>query len=224
VRDAQGLAARTAYAWVQLGDGRMAVIAQERGRAVLLAEAVSLQASLARLSVERRDGLRRAYESAATWVAGLAEPRLSDTSRAVPGFDPRQEAQEALDAAISAIRAVPGHESFLCRLTDDEVFAQVMARASEQPLVYLVPGTVGGVTLIARGGGSVQIIDLPQLTESALAELVATYFDAYNALRKRRVSLRVWRGVLEELTRRLGDVVGRPSSRPSTHQPSSTSP
>jgi CHAT domain-containing protein len=210
LRDVRGLGARTSCAWAKLGDGRGAVIAAERSRAVLLAEAVAVRSTLRRLEIAGRVDLANAYVNMAEW---LASARGSYPAGAGPE-DARSPGQPVdhgdLDTIIGAIRAVPGFEGFLVRLSDDEVFAQVMARASEQPLVYLVPGTVGGVTLIARGGGSVQIIDLPQLTESALAELVATYFDAYNALRKRRVSLRVWRGVLEELTRRLGDVVGRP--------------
>jgi hypothetical protein len=65
LRDAQGISALAAYALVRTGDAAQASATLERGRALLLSEALRLdRAEVERLTAMGRSGLRERYETA----------------------------------------------------------------------------------------------------------------------------------------------------------------
>jgi CHAT domain-containing protein len=210
LRDAQGLASLTAYAWAKLGDGKQAVVAAERGRAVLLAEALTIRATLERLTGSGHDDLRKAYE----WASmRLADPSiLSPSDEAHLGGhrpDVRLQAQADLDGAIAAIRAVPEFEGFLVQPSDEEVFAQATAAASDGALVYVMAAAPGGMILTVQWDGTAGITELPELSESALSHKVSSYFEAYGSFRAGH-GMPGWPTVLDETTRWLWASVGGP--------------
>lgn len=200
LRDVQGLAARTAYAAARLGDGRGSVLAAERGRAVLLAEAVTSRKALADLRAAGHAELAEVYEAAAQLAA---VDQSMDPSQSVPVVAAKaaRPVGASLDAAIAAIQACPGFGSFLKRRPDERIFDEVVATASVQPLLYLVPGLDGGFGLLVGGSGTVEVLDLPGLEAARLADIVDRYVDALE------VDPDAWVAVLDETCAWLGTVL-----------------
>lgn len=99
----------------------------------------------------------------------------------------RRQAHDDLEAAIVAIREVPGYERFLQPLA----FEDVSSAARDTQLVYVLATKVGGLALIlsSRGRGSIASVPLPRLTELSLLEQLqgtgerATYLIAYSVWR-----------------------------------------
>ena len=209
LRAAQGVAAQTAYAWAGLGDGRKAVIAAERGRAVLLAEATGIRGTLKRLKAGGHADLSQAYEWAATRLASFTA-RTRERQSQVEDEDARRHVREDFDVAAAAIRALPGFELFQKGTTTEEVAASVKEAAGDGPLVYLMAGTHGGMALTVRDRLSVDIMPLPLLTELAVSDRLNSYMDAYDSFRTNHRALRGWLTALDEATSWLWTSLGEP--------------
>ncbi|MGO9779406.1 MAG: CHAT domain-containing protein [Streptosporangiaceae bacterium] len=190
LRDAQGISIRAAYARAMVGDTNGAAEAFERGRALMLSEALQRdRADVKRLATADRQDLQGRYERAVSrWNqlsrsgddVSVPEPgtvRLAD--RASSGLtEDLREAREELDAAIAEIRTVPGYRRFLL----PPAFSDLVADAGPGPLVYLGATESGGLALAVHPeSASVTVAWLPELTEEALAANVGTYREAYQA-------------------------------------------
>ena len=211
LRDVQGLAARTAYAWAKRQDGEKAVVAAERGRAVLLAEAFQVEATLDRLAATGRSDLGESYRWAALRLAdNSALPSVGEPGHPAVERDLKSTARIEHEAAITAIQSVPGFEDFLQQQSDDEILADVAAGASTSAIVYLMSGPADGLALMVRNGKPVEIIELPDLTDWALTARMSTYLEAYRSLPSDDLEAPRWLSVLDNLTGWLGTAVGLP--------------
>jgi CHAT domain-containing protein len=200
----QGLAARAAYAFAMLDKLEESAVAAERGRAVLLAEAVAVRSIMARLRAMTPDGegLAVAYEAAAAKVTGEI-PGV-----ATSGFNPRRDAEAALKATIDAIEAQPGFAGVLQQRAHDEVYSTILASSVEQPLVYLLAAESGGFALVIRSSGSLMRIALPALTKIALGELVGPYLDGFNSAQDGSLSQLDWRVIIDQTAHELWPMFG----------------
>lgn len=91
-----------------------------------------------------------------------------------------KSARAGLDAAIEAIREMPGFEDFL----KSPGVADVLAAAGPMPLVYLVATDAGGLALVVRGEPpSATPVWLPQLSASAFKQLTVAYLSSCAAWR-----------------------------------------
>jgi CHAT domain-containing protein len=88
------------------------------------------------------------------------------------GKDRQRKGRQDLECAIDSIRQVSCFESFLMRQSEEALLDAMKAAATEQPLLYLLAGELGGVALILRSDGTVSCFDLPRLTSAALSVLV----------------------------------------------------
>jgi CHAT domain-containing protein/tetratricopeptide (TPR) repeat protein len=190
LRDAQGISIRAAYARAKVEDTDGAAEAFERGRALMLAEALQRdRADVQRLAEADRQDLRDRYEAAVSrWNrlsrsrddAGVPEPGIVKMAdRASPGFtEDMRAAREELGAAIAEIRTVPGYQRFLL----PPAFADLVADAGESPLAYLGAAESGGLAVVVHPESAAATVTwLPELTEETLAAKAGTYRDAYQA-------------------------------------------
>jgi hypothetical protein len=169
--EVQGLPARAAFSAWRLGQPTKAVEIVEQGRAQLLREA---------LERRRRDLHALAgtpYEP--YYTAYIQATRHLDDLQAIPypqrpsdwGIQINQ-ALAAQQAAIEALRQnVPGFAYFLKPLP----FSEIQRQAAEAPLVYMLATEYGGLALIVRAGSEPEVVELPELTEEALADRLITY-------------------------------------------------
>ncbi len=158
LKEAQGLPANAAYALARLGKLEEAVVALEAGRARLLAEALEQnRRDLEQLDVVGHGDLLARYRAAAQQVTALQQQAARPTSQStnLPTYHSdhtawRQQLEQAraeLDAAIAAIRQVPGYQDFFLPPT----FAKIQQAATpDAPLVYLATTPVGSVALVVR--------------------------------------------------------------------------
>ncbi len=238
LREAQGLPAQAAGAALQTGDRRGAVLNLDRGRAYLLAQAMGLSSQdLERLPSLGFSDLYERFTRARQDVqrlASLLERREGEAPRLL---EEAKAAQDALQAAMAAIRQVPGFEYFLRPLP----FEKIQEQAKDAPLVYLAATESGGFALIVQARG-VEVLELPGLTEEALqkqvlgfsekeyralqeqayrenrrppsqVELLGGYLGAYLPWRKDlydEAARRRWFSALEETLRWLGEAVMGP--------------
>jgi CHAT domain-containing protein len=135
------LASETAVALARAGDPERAVLALERGRARLLADA--LDRDRAELAGLEATGEAAAYRAATA--------RLEALELAGHGADHR-EALHTLDAVITRIRALPGHDGFLAPAS----LADIRAAARDAPLVYLAAADTGTAVIAVRPDGRVK--------------------------------------------------------------------
>ena len=218
LRDVQGLAVAAAYALAKSGDAVSAAVALERGRALILSEA--LERSRARLeqlaSIGRAD-LSERFRRSSTALAALEHRALAQANRpgmvlppsaAAPVAAPEADLTDALrtartqlDAVVADIRQVPAFEQFL----DPPGFDDVRAAATT-PLVYLAAAEQGGYALMVADD-RVEVCWLPSLTAVSLRAQVETYLRAYRARASDPVA---WVGVLDATTRWLWNVVMEP--------------
>lgn len=198
--ETQGIANRTAYAWARQGDGRRAASAIERGRAVLLADALRVRTELDRLEGEGQEGLADDYRRAAAELTALERSPVAGETE--PGtlshMQRRLRARDDLDAAIAAIQSLLGHEDFLRRITDEQLLEQAMLASTAAPLVYLIPAPPGGIAIVLQPGGSIAIIDLPGLSDGAVRRAVDDFVTAYRAFKKARTA-EAWHSWLHAL-------------------------
>ncbi len=168
----QGLPANATYALARLGRLEEAVEALEAGRARLLAEALEAnRRDLERLPELSHGDLLSRYRAAAESyrrAASAGQPVSQRASRRnCPSARLRRLTQEIqaargeLDAAIAAIRQVPGYEDFFLPPTFEKIR---QAATPDAPLVYLVATSAGGLALVVHRP------DLRGLRSSAAAE------------------------------------------------------
>ncbi len=226
LKEAQGLPANAAYALARLGRLEEAVEVLEGGRARLLAEALEgNRRDLERLETLGHGDLLARYRAAADRIAGLqaqAGPPAGGQTyepaalRDFAAFSQVMAAARELDAAIAAIRQVPGYEDFFLPPTFEKIRQAAPGRAA---LVYLVTTAVGSVALAVQGqtGGLVSALWLDDLTEAELSEVLAGpspepelggYLGAYDGWRRNPgngAARDAWHAALDDTTRWLWD-------------------
>ena len=232
LREGEGLLSRTAYALARAGDLRDAVVALERGRARLLAEALEqARRDLEHLrALDHADMLERYQQAARAMQALLQEaespflreaesPGLSagDFSQAV------ETARDELHAAIDAIRKVPGYADFFQSWSFEKI---LHVAEPDAPLIYITATPAGGLALVVcstsqagedSGMSPIWPIWLDSLTTGALHDVVAGsgatlggFLAAYDTWRRRprdTAAREAWFAALDRTTRWLWEVV-----------------
>jgi CHAT domain-containing protein/tetratricopeptide (TPR) repeat protein len=218
LEEANGLPVRAAYALAKLGRLQQAVVTMERGRAVLLSEALNRGAhGLEGLAALGHDKLRVRFQQAAARFAELESATDNRESLRLANVLPGRQAEElrsakaAIDDAIAAIRAVPGYERYLMPVG----WPDIVSAAEAGPLAYIAYTEVGGVALTidsrARTDPMPTVTWLDALTEEAVWEMVERYLRAYDMRQSEdSADRRQWPEVLMSTTRRLWDLVMGP--------------
>lgn len=148
LRRGQGFAGRAAYASAMAGDMREAVVVLELGRTRLLAESLERdRADLESIATADADLVRR-YRQAADRIALLE----NDQARLGDRIEAARTARHDLEAAVRAIRLVPGYERFLQPPTWSEIEAMLDAQAADSAVVYLLTTSEGSLALVAAAG------------------------------------------------------------------------
>jgi CHAT domain-containing protein len=210
----RGLHSRAAYATAMAGDAETATLALERGRAMLLSEALERDhADLQRLASLGHQDLADRYWLAADRVAELSRP--PDATAVAPNPDTeRLEGQRVaalrvtradLGHAIASIREVPSYERFLAA----PVFSDVQASATTGPVVYLASTEAGGLALVVNdvGDGDVRVVWLPALTEEAVRIRSEAFRQAHD---RRHQDSGAWLDTIDQVTRWLADAAMTP--------------
>jgi hypothetical protein len=165
----QFLASETGYALAMSGDPDAAVLAVERGQALLLSEALEHEhLRAAKLSDGGHEDLVKRYVDAAACITRLehAEMNSGDASELARLAEPLRRAREELAAAVQAVRNLPGHADFLT--TGRPV--DITAAATGMPLVYVLTHPSGGLALVVRSGEPTLALRLPALKGDAFEE------------------------------------------------------
>jgi len=204
LRISRGAADRASRAAIAIDDLPKAVTMAERGRALLLREAIEqTRLDLDGLASVGGEALRHQVEAAQA-VAQHSQTRWGD----VAGKSPGPNLRELRDL----IRRLPGFETFLSPTT----FAQITAAAADRPLVYLSPGETQGEALVVRSG-DVEHMRLPALTEDAARGGATTLFGAHQLYKKgmrdpaaRQDRRREWNKALDSVAEWLWDSVAGP--------------
>jgi len=192
---------RAAVTLTAAGSPQRAAVAYERGRAVLLTEALDRQrADLDALRACGKPGLAEQYLEAEARVSALQRQDLADTAVRAPAIDDRRDvaakrARSELDRVIQSIQAT-AMPDFRRPIDIDEI----LAAAQTGPLVHLVAGPAHGSALIIRD--DVTAVELPLLTETVLAARAKAFVAA------RRSSGRdpqAWERRLDDTTRWIWD-------------------
>jgi len=210
---AEGMPARAAYALAKLGELEQAAITLERGRAVLLSEALLRDhTELHQLAVVGHADLRDRYRRAADHLAEFERAGQDEAMggrAAVRGerSDMLRSAKDELDTAIASIRQIAGYEAFMAPLS----YPEITAAAATGPLAYLAATEVGGFALVVDGrpgaASTLAVIWLDELTEATVEIIVEEYLRFYDDQRQHRKS---WRDALDSVTRRLWDLAMGP--------------
>ena len=187
LRTASGLPSRAAYAYAKIGDVHAAVVALERGRAVLLSEALARdRVRLEGLAEVGRAELVTRYREAADRLRAVsAQPTATS--------DEMDDAQLELAGVIDAVRAVPGFERFA---TKPEL-QDLRAAAEELPIIYIAPAERGGVAFVVLASEeATRTCWLPEVTEQAVAQKVDELHRAYShRLRDRPLWIRAFESI-----------------------------
>lgn len=174
LREMTGVPARAAHAMLMAGEPREAAVALERGRAILLTEALERdRVDLLRLANVGYRALAERYNAAAERVRRLesSEPDTNDDTALTDWNHRVGEARDALAAVIAEVQAVPTFEHFF----NAPSFTDVTDACQTAPIVYLAAGTSEGLALIVRSEGDVQHIPLPQLRAQDLTYQATTF-------------------------------------------------
>jgi CHAT domain-containing protein len=175
LRAANGMPAQAAFALVRTGQAEAAALTLERGRVRLLTEALGRNnAALDRLADHGAGSLAERFRAAQRRLGALeaGEANAIHGEQAADRMrgDDLASALAEHGAALDAIRRVPGYERFL-RPPDPAD----LARAADEPIVYLAAARLGGVALIVTRAQdstevspTVQAVELPRLTDTAL--------------------------------------------------------
>ncbi|MCS6848347.1 MAG: CHAT domain-containing protein, partial [Anaerolineae bacterium] len=176
LREVQGLAAIGAYAHAQIGQAGGAAEILEAGLARLLGEALERdRRDLTALPPELQERYRRAAERWQALIRPEADGAIPDAQRQVRHAD-RVAARSELDAAIAAIRKVPGYEDFFRPLPIERICAQARP---DRPLAYLATTEHGSAIIVVWPDRAEAI--LSDFTEAELnALLVETDPDRQN--------------------------------------------
>jgi len=198
LRVAASVPARAAFAYARSGDAASAVLAIERGRARLLAQALERdRADLDGLRSVGRGDLVERFEAAirrlgalAALASGLPSPDVVPTDRMRGDYLASALAEHA--DTLRSIREVAGYEDFL-RLPELDDLAD-----PRRPLIYLAATPAGGLALILTSAADVVSIELPELTDAAVKRRVEALQTAHD---RRRQSPALWRGTVDAVTR-----------------------
>jgi CHAT domain-containing protein/tetratricopeptide (TPR) repeat protein len=192
ISEIQTLPQRLAYAHLRLNQVEQAVVSLERGRAQLMREALECQRrDLQRLSELGFIENYKRYAAAAREEECLQA--ISAENHQADWLEKIEHARSEVQAAAKGIREqagakYPEYRFFLRCLP----FEEIQKQAHDAPLIYLAATSHGGMALIVNGT-SVQIEDLPSLTEQALREQVqgpdddpklGAYLGAYTTWRR----------------------------------------
>ncbi|MFF7334756.1 CHAT domain-containing protein [Streptomyces sp. NPDC008150] len=188
LRQADGLAARTAFALASAGRAGEAAVVLEAGRAVMLAETMQREhPDLLRLLSGEYRNLSSRFRRAAEQLSAQERLLLTDAQN-LPVVDGTREAYRArlreLRDVVHDIRALPGFGTFLNPPAAADVVRT--ADACRSALVYLAATDKGGVALLvppgpsgaASGDGRVRIVPLPRLTVKFERRALAILGDA----------------------------------------------
>ncbi|MGH3407115.1 MAG: CHAT domain-containing protein [Streptosporangiaceae bacterium] len=225
-----GVPALAAYALAMAGEPARAAVALESGRALLLSEALRqdragldalqalghgdlagryLEASerwtrLLAMAGQPPDSVPQPSGTASLLLPGSTAGASAETSRFMSSWQHGEQlkaARAALDAAIEAIRGIPGHKRFLQSPGIEDIRA-----AAASPLVYLVAAEHGGMALIVRAPASgnhdqegTHVVRLPELTTGQVGGWTRTLREAHG----HRDDQLTWRGALDAVTARL---------------------
>jgi CHAT domain-containing protein len=196
---APGLAADAASAAAVSGLDEQAILALERGRARMLSDALNRDG--AEVGDVRAAGQAALADRFTRAAAELAACERSQDSAAAQNETAISAARTAFDAAVTAIRQVPGHELFLAPPTFAEITAA--ARAAACPVVYIASGLVGVVAAV-RPNGEAAVRVLPELDEPTTRARVAAFIAAG---RQRRQDPGSWQAELTRMTDWLGTAI-----------------
>jgi len=192
LKETQGLAALGAYSLVKMGEGKLqaAVVAIERGQARLMSEALAAdRADFRKLEHTEHAGFVTDYRQSIArhqdLIRKMGESDPKDEKRRNQLYDELKQAMVKMDEIIQTIRQIEGYENFLSAPD----FPEIQSAAQDQPLVYIMATSAGGLALIirrkspedfslsplGRGQGegwetSITPVWLPELTEKALNE------------------------------------------------------
>jgi CHAT domain-containing protein len=123
-----------------------------------------------------------------------------------PRTDEIRQARAELDQVIREIQAVPGFEDFLATPT----MTDIERAAHDEPLVYLVAATPGGLALVVKDRDVIHV-PLDGLTADALAEVVSDFLAAHASYRTGlEGSEASWDACLDRTTRWLWENVMGP--------------
>ena len=175
----QGMPAQAATAMAASGRIVDAAVALEVGQAMLASEALALD-SVDLRRVEAVDpALAGRLRSA---IARLHEAERSDLST-VDVAGPRgrlEESREEFERVLAAAREHPQLADLLAAPGPDDV----LAAATDRPLVYLAADRSRGLAVVvpaAGGAGDVVAVPLPDLTSHALDRRLTDHFEAVTA-------------------------------------------
>ena len=203
LRTARGVPARAAATLAAAGLAEKAAVAYERGRAILLTEALDRQqADLDAVRAAGRPDLADQYLAAAGRVKVLGQHELSEATARPTGLRDqraaaRRRARDELEQATTAIR-----EEVMPGFRRPVEIGEVAEAAGNVPMVHVVAGPVQGIALIIHDG--VRPVPLPLLTEAGLA---ARARDFGAAREERRQNPQAWDMCLDVTTRWLWDAV-----------------
>lgn len=220
LKEAQELPSLAAYALAKSGNLIGAVDALESGRAYLLTEAIEQnRRDLDRLpSLGFGDFLQTYYE--AVNKLNSLQSQLQQRNFIQSVVSPISEsslvsellyAHTQLDDIIFKIQKIPGYEDFFKSFT----FNKVQQVANNIPLTYLLYTPLGGIALFVKGE-TVNVIDLPELSDASLKEQVygndteTAYLNAYMSWRKDpgdEFKLYSWKTKLEQTTHWLWNTI-----------------
>jgi CHAT domain-containing protein len=218
LEEANGLHATAAYALAKLGMPQQAAVTLERGRAVLLSEALDRGGhGLEGLAGLGHDELRASFHRAVARLAELESAMDDRGSQSLASVLADREAEElrsaktAMDDAVAGIRSVPGYESYLMPAD----WPDVVAAAAAGPLAYIAYTEAGGVALTIDGRTGTDPVPtvtwLDALTVEAVEDMAERYGRAYATRQSEDVAeRRQWPKVLTSTTRRLWDLVMGP--------------
>ncbi|MGI5459540.1 CHAT domain-containing protein [Streptomyces sp. CA-249302] len=170
LRQAEGLAAGTAFALAATGAAGAAAAALETGRAVMLTEVMQREhPDLLRLLSSEYRNLSARFRDAADELAALERSLLTE-QQGLPMVDARRETyRERLrvwDDVVRDIRRLPGYASFLYPPAEQDLSA--VAEVCRNTLVYLASTDRGGIAVIVPAGdtgdGRIRAVQLPALT------------------------------------------------------------
>ena len=200
----RGVPVEASYAMAMADHLSDAVLTQERGRAILASEALQgkrrdLDNLALRGHADLSDRFRRLGDELRDldWTDG-------NLSSVGPATEPSPEARASLraefNAAVTAIRSVPGFEGFLA----PPEMPDVVEASAGPPLAFVMAANEGGLALIVGRDGRISRLLLPELTVAALQARILRQFASYE---QPGVS---WMNALDDTTRWAWDALMGP--------------
>ena len=181
-----------------------AVVALERGRAMILSESLSRElADLDQIAGEGHTDETERFQSAAAELGrmqamtasigrGIADPAGSLLTESLR--NQLQAARHDFDEAVAAVQRLPGRRDFLRSAS----YEDIAHAARTAPIVYLVAATGSGMALRVSVSGEVQVTFLPDLSDIQLDIRAGRFTHAYQ---RRERDPRAWRDQLDETCR-----------------------